>query len=80
MDEQEVSQKEIQSLLRQYSHSLDFLIANCNRWLSEEEGKANVEKYYRERRKVEQRRRWRKVLKVFGIWLKVKDKEHYFFP
>ena len=38
-------------LARISKHNLDLLIMQCDRWLSEEEGRKNVEKRFKERRK-----------------------------
>jgi hypothetical protein len=55
MEEDEKARKELLALARQSIRNLDLLIAQCDSWLPEEEGRRNMHIAYVARRKAERK-------------------------
>ena len=54
--------KEIEILAKRLVWKLDLLIAQCDSWLPEEEGRRNVERRFREREKARRKERRKNLI------------------
>jgi len=62
MDTEEVDQENIRSFAKELMLKTDLLIEQCGSWLSEEEGRINVDKRFAERRIAKRTEFIRKIL------------------
>ena len=67
MASEAITQEEIQSLAKVVSHKTELLIHRCDSFLSEEEGRKNENKRFRECRKRERKALLAKFFGIFGV-------------